>query len=131
MKTTIKTIYEMMEEYAPKELAYAEDNVGLLVGSMADELTGIIFAVDVNIEAIEMAKQTGANLIISHHPVIFEKLMQITDADATGKVLLSAIKNGINIISAHTNLDAADEGVAKLWRSWQVLKTSKRPIWSM
>ncbi|MEX1377617.1 MAG: Nif3-like dinuclear metal center hexameric protein [Eubacteriales bacterium] len=113
MKATIKTVYEIMEEYAPKCLAYDGDNVGLLVGRMDDGLTGIVFAVDVNIDAIEMAKEMGANLIISHHPVIFDELKHITDEDATGRVLLAAIKNGIHIISAHTNLDAADEGVSQ------------------
>ena len=126
MKATIKTVYDIMEEYAPKELAYDEDNVGLLVGSMADELTGIVLTVDVNMEAIEMANKIGANLIISHHPVIFEALTEITDKTAVGKVLLSAMKNGINIISAHTNLDAAEEGVTQTLSEIAGLKNIKK-----
>ena len=113
MSTTVGIVYDLIKEYAPEELAFDGDNVGLLVGSKEDVLTGIVFAVDVNIDSIEMAKEIGANLIISHHPVIFGGMKEITDKTATGKVLLTAIKNGINIICAHTNLDAADEGVSQ------------------
>lgn len=113
MSTTVKNIYDLIEEYAPKELAWEGDNVGLLVGSMDAQVKGIVFAVDVNLGAINMAKEIGANVIISHHPVIFMPLKELTDKTPTGKVLQMAIKNDINIISAHTNLDAADEGVSQ------------------
>ena len=127
MSTTIQTVYDLIEEYAPFNLAYDGDNVGHLVGSFDDELTGIVFAVDVNIDAIRMAIDIGANLIISHHPVIFEGLKEITDRTATGKVLQMAMKNGINIICAHTNLDAADEGVSQTLAELAGVKNTYTP----
>ncbi len=113
MSTTVNKIYDLIEEYAPKELAWEGDNVGLLVGSMDTQVKGIIFAVDVTLGTIDMAIKSDANLIISHHPVIFSPLKEITDTTATGKIIYTAIKNDINIICAHTNLDAAQEGVSQ------------------
>lgn len=113
MSVNIGKIYDLIEEYAPFDLAYDGDNVGLLVGSKDAELKGIVFAVDVNMGAVKMAIEIGANLIISHHPVIFGGMLEITDKTATGKVLQFAIKNGINIICAHTNLDASTDGISQ------------------
>ena len=112
MEITIGKIYDLIEEYAPFELADKDDNVGLLAGSRDAELTGVVLVVDVNIDAVKLAIETDSNLIISHHPVIFGGINSVNDETATGKVLQMAIKNEINIISAHTNLDAADKGVS-------------------
>jgi len=112
LEVTIGKIYNLIEEYAPFELAEDDDNVGLLVGNLDAVLTGVVFVVDVNIDAVKLAVETNSNLIISHHPVIFGGVNTVTDETATGKVLQMAIKNEINIISAHTNLDAADKGVS-------------------
>jgi len=127
MSTTVKKIYDLIEEYAPKELAWEGDNVGLLVGSMDADVSGIVFVVDVNLGAINMAVDARANLIISHHPVIFSPLKEITDKTATGKVLHTAIKNDINIICAHTNLDAASEGISQTLAEIAGLKNIYEP----
>ena len=127
MNITIGKIYNLIEEYAPFELAYEGDNVGLIVGSESDVLTGVVFAVDVNIDAVKMAIDTRANLIISHHPVIFGGLSDITDKTATGKVIREVIKNGINIICAHTNLDAAEQGISQTLAEMAGLKNIYEP----
>ncbi len=112
MRITVGEIYEYVNEFAPFSLAEEGDNNGLLVGSKDDEVKGILLALDVTLDAVKMAEKQGANLIISHHPVIFNPLTEITGCTATGRVLLAAIKNGINIICAHTNLDAAEQGIS-------------------
>ncbi|MBN2878093.1 MAG: Nif3-like dinuclear metal center hexameric protein [Clostridia bacterium] len=112
MSITVGKIYEYVDEFAPFLLAEERDNSGLLVGSKDAEVKGILLALDVSLDAVNMAAEQGANLIISHHPVIFDPLSEITDSTATGRVVLSAIKNGINIICAHTNLDAAEQGIS-------------------
>lgn len=127
MSITIGKIYDLIEEYAPFDMAYDGDNVGLLVGSRDAKLMGIVFAVDVNIQAIEQAVEIGANLIIAHHPVIFGALQAVTDATATGRVLQLAIENKINIISAHTNLDAAKKGVSQTLAKLAGLKNIYTP----
>ena len=112
MDLTVGKLYDYIDNYAPFDLAEDDDNVGLLAGSRETILTGVVLVVDVNIDAVKLAIETNSNLIISHHPVIFGGINTVTDETATGKVLQMAIKNEISIISAHTNLDAADKGVS-------------------
>lgn len=83
------------------------DNVGLLVGDGRERVTGVLVCLDCTDEAINEAVQCGANLIITHHPVIFEPLKSVTEESLVYRL----IRNGISVISAHTNLDSADGGV--------------------
>lgn len=112
MSTTVGKIYDLINEYAPINLAYDGDNVGLIIGSRDTVVTGILYAVDVNMQAVDMAKDIGANLIIAHHPVIFEPLRSITDSEASSRLAQHAIREGMSIICAHTNLDAAQDGIS-------------------
>ncbi len=83
------------------------DNVGLLVGSENAEVTGIVTCLDCTPEAVNAAMENGANLIVSHHPVIFDPLKSVTE----NSLVYSLIKAGISVISAHTNLDQSKGGV--------------------
>jgi dinuclear metal center YbgI/SA1388 family protein len=97
---------EVIEKLAPKELKEEWDNVGILIGHQDKEIEKAVVSLDFNGEVLEYALKEGADLIITHHPVIFDKLSSITDVD-----LLNCIKNDISVYSAHTNLDSADGGV--------------------
>ena len=94
-------------EFYNRSLAFDYDNVGLLVGDKDAEISGVVVALDCTDSAIRLAENTGANLIVTHHPVIFEGMKSVL-SDST---VFTLIKKGISVISMHTNLDAAVGGV--------------------
>ena len=101
--TKIIDIYKEIDKVAPFNTAAEFDNVGLLIGSFDTEVKKALLALDVTSEVINEAINIGANLIITHHPVIFNPLKRIREEDAVYKL----IKNDIAVISVHTNLDLA------------------------
>lgn len=94
-------ILEFLEKLAPLELAEPWDNCGLLIGDKNSDVLKTLVALDVTEAVVCEAIKIGANLIISHHPVIFRDIKHIRDQ----KNIILAIKNDISIISMHTNLD--------------------------
>ncbi len=104
-------IYEFMNSIAPVELKMDFDNVGLLVGDGDKSVRKCLVALDITDEVIIEAKSIGAELIISHHPLIFGVLKRVTADDLTGKKIIEIIKNDISAICMHTNLDIAQGGV--------------------
>lgn len=104
-------IIKFMEEFAPPQLAEDWDNVGLMLGSREDTIKRVMVCLDVTPEVIEAAEAAGVNLIVSHHPFIFKGLKRISREDLKGKMIMDLIKNGINVYSAHTNLDVTDGGI--------------------
>ncbi len=103
---TVKDIAAIVHRFAPPALAYEWDNPGLQVGDWSQEVTKILVALDVTPSALDYALEIGANMIISHHPLIFRKIRNITDP-----FLLDLIRNNIAVLSAHTNLDVTIDGV--------------------
>ena len=110
----ISDVLLRLENYAPAYLAEDYDNVGLMAGDADANFKAALLTLDVDINVAEEAKRRGANLIISHHPLIFEPLNKITSETAQGRCLLYLIKNGIAVYSAHTNLDSAAGGLNDL-----------------
>ena len=104
-------VVNMVGGIAPYELAQEWDNVGLLAGRAQAEVTRILVALDLTQAVIAEAKALGAQLIVTHHPLMFAPRKRITDGDCEGELLLSLIENGMALIAAHTNLDAAPGGV--------------------
>src|SRR5512133_363285 len=104
-------ILQEIESIAP--LAYQEnyDNSGLATGDREMDIEKVLLCVDVTIPVLDEAITLGANLIISHHPVIFSPLKQLTGTTAAEKILIRAIRHQIAIYSAHTNLDNVISGV--------------------
>ena len=103
----VKEILDFLGEKAPFDTCEEWDNVGLLVGSGYQPATRVLVALDVTDGALEAAKAIGADLIVTHHPVIFRPISRLS-ADSMPYRLAAA---GISVISAHTNLDKAVEGV--------------------
>ncbi len=103
----LKEIFEYINSFAPFSTQADFDNAGFLVGDENAEFSGGIVALDITDGAIEFAKKKGANLIVTHHPVIFEPLKSVTAESLVYKL----IKNDISVISAHTNLDMAEGGI--------------------
>ena len=108
----VKDYYNLMNNWAPFDTEVEYDNVGMLVGNMEDEVTGVIIALDITKEVIEEAKEEGANLIISHHPIIFRGLNEVSFSTASGMLSYELARNSMNAICAHTNLDIAQGGVS-------------------
>ncbi len=108
---TVKEVYQKLDSWAPFETQMGFDNAGLLVGHEEQQVAGILVALDVTLPVVEEASARGANLIVAHHPIIFDPVRSVTDVTLTGKLLLTMAEQGIAAICAHTNLDAAQGGV--------------------
>ena len=107
---TVKEVYDIIGSFAPWETAAEFDNVGILIGSGEAKIKKVLVCLDVTEDVAKEAVQIGANLIVSHHPLIFEPLRRI-DFDSVPAFL---IKNKISLISAHTNLDLSPIGTTAL-----------------
>lgn len=103
----VKDIFQFIDRTAPFEKSMKFDNCGLLIGNINDEVKKVLVALDVTKDVIKEASKIEANLIISHHPVIFNALKKIE----FGSIPDLICKNNINVICAHTNLDVAEKGV--------------------
>lgn len=102
----VKDFYQKLDEIAPFQTAESWDNVGLQVGELSKEVTGVLLSLDITDSVVDLAIKRGANLIICHHPVIFQGIKNVTDP-----LLLRLIENHIAVIVAHTNLDYSPQGV--------------------
>jgi dinuclear metal center YbgI/SA1388 family protein len=107
----LSEIISVIESFAP--LAYQEnyDNAGLVTGDPTRDIKKALITVDVTEKIIDEAVNAGADLIISHHPVIFNEIKKITGSTFTERIIIKAIKKDLAIYSAHTNLDNIKEGV--------------------
>ena len=103
----VNEIYDYINEIAPFDTALSFDNVGLLIGNQNISVSKVLLALDITSSVCDEAKSIGANLIISHHPVIFKPLKNIE----FNSIIASLIKNNISAICAHTNLDISKIGV--------------------
>lgn len=107
----VKDIYEFMDSIAPFHTQEGFDNAGFLVGRSSREVKRILVALDVTLEVAEEAGRQGADLIVAHHPVIFQPIRSVTNETVTGRILMELLERGVAAICAHTNLDAAHGGV--------------------
>ena len=103
---TTNEIYAEMQRYAPLELAESWDNPGLLV-DCGREVSRVLVTLDITPGVVEEAAAGGCELIVSHHPAIFNPLKKLTPRD----VSFQLVQKGISAICMHTNLDAAEGGV--------------------
>jgi len=109
--TTVADILKFIETLAPRSLKMDWDNVGLLCGSKSTEVTKILVALDPFEGVCREAAEIGAELIVTHHPLIFQAPRAITDETSVGRSILFLCRHGISAINAHTNLDCAEGGV--------------------
>ena len=107
---TVNEIYEYLCSIAPVEMKMDFDNVGFLVGRSQNDAAKIVVSLDITNDVISEALDTGAGLIVSHHPLFFS-LNNVTDTDTTGGKVVRLLSGGISAICMHTNLDAARGGV--------------------
>ena len=107
----IKEVADALERFAPLPLQESYDNAGLQVGLTEAEVSGALLCLDVTENIVDEAVRRGCNLIVAHHPLIFRKLAQVSDADYVQRTVMKAVKNDIAIVAMHTNLDSAVGGV--------------------
>ena len=107
MSITVADIYSYINEMAPFDRQESWDNSGFLVGDGAKEVKKIALALDVTNDTLRQAEEFGADLMVSHHPVIFDPLRNVH----SNTPVYYAIEHGISIISAHTCWDSAEGGV--------------------
>jgi len=107
----LNEILGLLNSLYPPSLAEDWDNVGLQVGDSAALVDKVLICLDAEEAAIAKAEECGAQLVISHHPLIYRPLKRLTPGDEVGRALFRAIRSGIAVISAHTNLDRAADGL--------------------
>lgn len=108
---TVADILAYLETLAPRNMKMDWDNVGLLCGRRDREVTRILVALDPFLHVCREAKELGAELLVTHHPLIFSPVKAVTDDTEVGTCIGYLWENGISAINAHTNLDCAPEGV--------------------
>lgn len=111
MAQKLSEILNFLQQFAPLELAEEWDNVGLLIGdenaSVSRVITCLTLTPDVAVEAISK----NVDLIVSHHPILFRPVKQLTSSTIEGKMLLELIQNSIAVYSPHTAFDSASLGI--------------------
>jgi len=108
---TVGNISEYMNSICPPELAFNGDNVGLIVGSADKKVKKVLITLDVDEKVVSEAVDINADLIISHHPLMFHPVKRLTSSDPMQRTLMLLVKNDISLFSAHTNLDCVRGGL--------------------
>lgn len=110
-KPNIKQIIQIIEEIAPKALALPGDPVGLQCGEPDQTVKRLMVSLDATIGTVTQAAQFKADLLVTHHPLLFEPLTLDNILGPGGRTLARAVQEGLAVYSAHTNLDAAPGGI--------------------
>ena len=107
----VKDIIGNLEKKYPKANAESWDNVGLIVGKLNQEVRKVQLSLDATDKAIENAIKNSADLIITHHPMIFKPVKTITTMDNLGRKIIKLIENNKSLYAMHTNLDSSKDGL--------------------
>ena len=117
-------IAEIIEKEFPLSCAYAWDNCGLLLGDRERDIKTVLLSLDITENVAKEAKNVGADLILSHHPILFDGAKKITRDTPEGRTILTLLENNTCAYSAHTNCDVAENGInARLATLFDLLDT--------
>jgi dinuclear metal center YbgI/SA1388 family protein len=108
---TLKTVLDILEEIAPSHAAEDWDNSGLQIGDLSQEVDKIFISLDPTLKSLRKAVKRNAQVLLTHHPLIFNPISRLNRDRYPGDVIFEAIERGVSIIAAHTNLDAVRGGV--------------------
>ena len=114
-----REILDRLEERWNPSFALSWDNVGLLVGKEEKEIGKIFVALDVTEETLEQAVEAGADLMITHHPLLFSPVKKVTSGDFIGRRLIKMIQNDLCYYAMHTNFDVKGMAQRKRGRDWK------------
>ncbi len=109
--TKVADIIDFMNKFCPPSLAFDGDNVGLIEGRSDKQVSKVLLTLDVDEKVADEAAKVGADMIISHHPLMFRAIKRLTTANPMQRTLISLISNDIPLFSAHTNLDCVRGGL--------------------
>lgn len=110
---TCNDIIKYIETWAPKEIAWPKDNVGLQVGNRKRKVRNILLCLELTMDVVDEAVRKKCNLIFSHHPLLFQPMKKLdTGSDKNSMMIEKLVKNDITLFSAHTNLDFTQHGVS-------------------
>ena len=109
-----KDIAAVIERFAPLDTQEEWDNAGFCIGSPEQEVHGVLVGFDCTPALVDEALAVGADMIVTHHPLIFGGLHRIDPADFVGETVIKAVRAGIVVYAAHTNADKAEGGVTAL-----------------
>ena len=112
MEYKVKDIAAVIEQFAPLSIQEGWDNSGLCIGSPEAPVSSVLLGLDCTPELVDEAIACGADMIVTHHPLIFSGLKKITPENVVGEAVIKAIKAGISIYAAHTNADQVIAGVS-------------------
>ena len=112
MQYKVKDVTQVIEGFAPLSIQEKWDNSGLCIGSPDAPVSSVLFGLDCTSELVDEAIECGADMIVTHHPLIFSGLKKISPDDMVGEAVFKAIKAGISIYAAHTNADKVIAGVS-------------------
>lgn len=107
----LQDLVGLLNRHYPQTLAEDWDNVGIQVGDLKQEITQVMVALEPSLTTVKAAIEQQCNALVTHHPLIFKPLKKITKNDETGQILFQAIQNNLAIVSVHTNLDHASDGL--------------------
>ena len=107
-----RDVIQAIEEFAPLSIQESWDNSGLCIGSPDSPASSVLLGLDCTPELVDEAIACGADMIVTHHPLIFSGLKKISPEDATGAAVIKAVKAGISVYAAHTNADKVIAGVS-------------------
>ncbi|HKK01520.1 MAG TPA: Nif3-like dinuclear metal center hexameric protein, partial [Desulfuromonadales bacterium] len=107
----IQDLVGLLNALYPPALAEPWDNVGLQVGDPAAELRRVLICLDPTEAALKTAAELQAQAVVSHHPLIFSPIKSLAPTDATGRVVFQAVRSGVAVLAAHTNLDRGRDGL--------------------
>ncbi len=126
---TVEQLAKQLNNIISPELSEPWDNDGIDVLPDKDkEVTRVLCALDCTSVAIETAKKLGCNVIVTHHPLVFKPLGEVSYADSVGKRVIECIKNGIAVMSFHTRLDIIENGVNDTLASMLGIKNTENFI---
>jgi dinuclear metal center YbgI/SA1388 family protein len=111
---TVASILEFLEQLAPPGLAAEWDNVGFLLGERSTEVRRLMTCLSVTPASAAEAIQSAAQLIVTHHPILFRPVNRLTDAAPEGRMLLDLIRAGVAVYSPHTAFDNAPGGINEI-----------------
>ena len=109
--TTVQNIMDYMEAFCPRSLKMEWDSVGLHCGSKSKEVKKVLVSLDPFEHVCKEAAEWGADLLLTHHPLLFHPLPAVTDESAIARSVILLVQNDISHFCAHTNMDAAEGGV--------------------
>ena len=112
MEYKVKDMTAVIEQFAPLSLQEGWDNSGLCIGSPEAPVTSVLLGLDCTPELVDEAISCGADMIVTHHPLIFSGLKKISPDNPVGEAVMKAIKAGISIYAAHTSADKVIAGVS-------------------